>query len=335
MATRFQQRRDTSANWTAKNPVLADGEFGIEKDTGIVKFGNGVSTWNQLSPILGSQYLPLLGKAYDSERLDGLDSTAFAQKNYVDDRILAAGAARSLVTHFGSATAYPATGFRIGDRVWRSDLYCTMSYNGAGWKQDEVAICTKTQRLSIATASLYAGFMCWESDTTNRYEWTGVFWRALTGLPKFFAYLNSNTRALGGSGAVWDVPFDTVSEDTHNAFDTTGQVNYVIPVTGRYEISANVGFNPSGTGIRFSQIAHSILQAAFAARTSSGNGVQAASSGPSSAPTVPYNRVYMKNDIIKVQAAQTTGGNLNFLGNASGNAAQSCGFSIVCLEQTA
>lgn len=79
MATRMQQRRATSAEWNAANPILADGEIGVEKDTGIVKIGNGSSTWNQLAPILGSAYLPVLGKAYDSDRLDGLDSSAFAK----------------------------------------------------------------------------------------------------------------------------------------------------------------------------------------------------------------------------------------------------------------
>lgn len=79
MATRMQQRRGTAAQWAAANPVLADGEVGYEKDTGIVKVGNGSSTWNTLTPILGSQYLPVLGTAYDSDRLDGLDSTAFVK----------------------------------------------------------------------------------------------------------------------------------------------------------------------------------------------------------------------------------------------------------------
>lgn len=42
-------RRDTATNWTSKNPVLADGEQGYEKDTGKMKIGDGVKTWSQLS----------------------------------------------------------------------------------------------------------------------------------------------------------------------------------------------------------------------------------------------------------------------------------------------
>lgn len=44
----MQQRRDTAANWTSANPVLASGEFGIETDTLKFKVGNGTSNWSSL-----------------------------------------------------------------------------------------------------------------------------------------------------------------------------------------------------------------------------------------------------------------------------------------------
>lgn len=49
MTTRIKLRRDTAVNWTAENPVLADGEPGLETDTGKVKYGNGTTPWTQLS----------------------------------------------------------------------------------------------------------------------------------------------------------------------------------------------------------------------------------------------------------------------------------------------
>lgn len=42
-------RRGTQAQWTATNPVLAEGEFGAETDTRKFKIGNGVTAWNSLS----------------------------------------------------------------------------------------------------------------------------------------------------------------------------------------------------------------------------------------------------------------------------------------------
>lgn len=48
MANRIQLRRGTAAEWAAANPVLAQGEPGVETDTGKQKFGNGVGTWTAL-----------------------------------------------------------------------------------------------------------------------------------------------------------------------------------------------------------------------------------------------------------------------------------------------
>ena len=45
---RFVMRRGTSSSWTSKNEVLLDGEYGLEKDTGKVKIGDGLKAWNDL-----------------------------------------------------------------------------------------------------------------------------------------------------------------------------------------------------------------------------------------------------------------------------------------------
>jgi len=39
MAIRIQVRRDEAAQWTLINPTLADGEIGLERDTGFIKIG--------------------------------------------------------------------------------------------------------------------------------------------------------------------------------------------------------------------------------------------------------------------------------------------------------
>lgn len=49
MADLIQFRRDTSSNWTSTNPILAQGELGLETDTSKYKIGNGSSAWNSLS----------------------------------------------------------------------------------------------------------------------------------------------------------------------------------------------------------------------------------------------------------------------------------------------
>jgi hypothetical protein len=45
MAIRIQLRKDTAANWTSENPILAEGEVGFETDTGRFKIGNGSTAW--------------------------------------------------------------------------------------------------------------------------------------------------------------------------------------------------------------------------------------------------------------------------------------------------
>lgn len=54
MASQIQLRRDTAANWTSVNPTLAQGELGVETDTGKIKLGTGSTAWNSLSYFVGN-----------------------------------------------------------------------------------------------------------------------------------------------------------------------------------------------------------------------------------------------------------------------------------------
>lgn len=56
-STRIQLRRDTASNWTNVNPVLLEGEVGIETDTGKSKVGDGSTAWNSLGYDLASTAL--------------------------------------------------------------------------------------------------------------------------------------------------------------------------------------------------------------------------------------------------------------------------------------
>lgn len=56
---RFQLKRDTANDWASCNPVLLDGELGLESDTRKLKAGDGINTWNNLD------YLNLSSEAMD------------------------------------------------------------------------------------------------------------------------------------------------------------------------------------------------------------------------------------------------------------------------------
>ena len=46
--TKIVLRNDTAAAWASANPKLLAGEIGIEKDTGLMKIGDGINLWNDL-----------------------------------------------------------------------------------------------------------------------------------------------------------------------------------------------------------------------------------------------------------------------------------------------
>ena len=48
MATQIQLRRGTYSLWQSSNPILAEGEIGIETDTKLFKIGDGTTNWNSL-----------------------------------------------------------------------------------------------------------------------------------------------------------------------------------------------------------------------------------------------------------------------------------------------
>ena len=52
MADLIQIRRDTAANWTSANTVLAQGELGAETDTSKIKIGNGSTAWTSLAYLI-------------------------------------------------------------------------------------------------------------------------------------------------------------------------------------------------------------------------------------------------------------------------------------------
>jgi hypothetical protein len=89
--TRIRLRRDTAANWTAVNPVLALAELGFEQDTYKFKIGDGTSTWSVLG-YFGGEVVDATGAVNGVVRLAGaLGGTAAAPTalGYADAAALA------------------------------------------------------------------------------------------------------------------------------------------------------------------------------------------------------------------------------------------------------
>lgn len=62
MAVNIQLRRDSAAQWTVINPILAEGELGYELDTRRLKVGNGVDRWVDLPYSLSKDHNDLTGR---------------------------------------------------------------------------------------------------------------------------------------------------------------------------------------------------------------------------------------------------------------------------------
>ncbi|WP_314325417.1 glycosyl hydrolase family 28-related protein [Paenarthrobacter ilicis] len=92
MANRIQLRRGTSAEWAASNPVLAQGEPGIEKDTGKQKFGDGTTVWSLLPyASVGPQGLQGPAGVANDSSVANLVTASSSTRTALDSRYVNAG----------------------------------------------------------------------------------------------------------------------------------------------------------------------------------------------------------------------------------------------------
>jgi lysophospholipase L1-like esterase len=120
MPFKIQIRRDTSAAWTAANPVLAAGELGHATDTGALRVGDGVRSWSALGAIgaggAGTNDIILMGDSITARSWDifvpitnGLthDGSGLATLTVSTDHH-AFGGAKVTLTSIGFPTYAPA-----------------------------------------------------------------------------------------------------------------------------------------------------------------------------------------------------------------------------------
>lgn len=88
----LQIRHDTAENWTTRNPVLAQGEYGLEANTFLIKVGDGVRDWAHLP------YLNKLDASYFKEETDGTITFSDSFMNTIHTLEAAAGQAITQLT---------------------------------------------------------------------------------------------------------------------------------------------------------------------------------------------------------------------------------------------
>jgi hypothetical protein len=93
MASIIKLRRDISTNWSSINPVLLDGEMGVELDTNKLKVGSGSLAWNDLSytPDTAGAGFPFSGSAVITGSLlvsgSGITGSLFGTSSWATDAV--------------------------------------------------------------------------------------------------------------------------------------------------------------------------------------------------------------------------------------------------------
>lgn len=126
----IQVRRDTASNWTSVNPVLADGEAGLETDTGKLKYGDGSTVWNSLA-YFSPQTITLQGDVTGTGTgtfTTTIANTAVTSGKIADDAIITSKIMNGAVTGVkletivtsgtvGSSTAIPVITYDVYGRL--------------------------------------------------------------------------------------------------------------------------------------------------------------------------------------------------------------------------
>lgn len=112
----IQIKRGTAAQWTDANPILAEGEPGVETDTGLLKVGTGLDNWAAL-PYAGADPQALAAKQDVSEKdqpggYPGLDGSGLVAVGQIPPGLLVDG-----VNRVGDTFQFTSGGTNVGDPV--------------------------------------------------------------------------------------------------------------------------------------------------------------------------------------------------------------------------
>lgn len=86
----LQIRHDEASDWRTRNPILAQGEYGLETDTYLIKVGDGVTDWLHLP------YLNKLSASYFKHLEDG---TITFSDSFINSIQALEAAAGQVITH--------------------------------------------------------------------------------------------------------------------------------------------------------------------------------------------------------------------------------------------
>ena len=229
--TYIRPRRDTASAWTTANPVLAEGEIGIEvPDTGVgsgivkIKFGDGVTAWKDLPYGLE---LDTLKSDFNNILLSAGINSHLIGDNVIPTKLTFADLiAKTKVTFFNNttdSTNFPATygnGVMIphADSRYREILYFTQNHIFKGYVTVSTGTVTWHRSANASELSNYlplaGGTMSKDAvieiphttdDRKTRYGASINHFAPTSGGDAFgFNYKDQNENTIGAIGAMFD-----------------------------------------------------------------------------------------------------------------------------------
>jgi Major tropism determinant N-terminal domain len=234
MAALIRIRRDTSNNWASNDPQLAQGELGLDTDTGVIKVGNGSNVWSDLHSIGVYNSNDRISKTVDTDTgsliVDKFGKLYFDRGGtlvFADTGNLFAGTGNSnfkitLDDHTGDVTEYN----------FGHDGKITLPAGGlisTGWDS------------SSSVGSI------WATDTEAALDWTGnsTIYARNNGVEiytsssvdeKFWNFTNSGVLTLPDGGQLGDLEGYTALFNTDGVALAAGLDNAVVvsPTDGTY-----------------------------------------------------------------------------------------------------
>ena len=234
MAMQIQLRNDSTTNWVVSNPILAEGEIGIENDSRLSKIGDGIHTWNTLpyssnfssSYAISASYVPNLYPV----NLNGYSLTS-SFNNYTSSN-------NDIINSLINATGSYITNSQTSSMVVASASYALFAIS-ASYETNIILSSSHSDTATIASAANSITFVPNLANTASyvspvsHIEYGMISGSAFTGVTKIFDISYSTPyltdiyiiSVIGDDARIW----------TTNNRSTTGftiNTNSTQPLTG-------------------------------------------------------------------------------------------------------